>query len=307
MRRFSTSSAAPSPDSEFAASAARSVSAVELEYRIVDVFAVRPLTGNALAVFLDAPGLPTELMQRIAREMNLSETTFVTSSGDSRYTSRIFTPGSELPFAGHPTLGTAWVLRDEGAISGAAIVQETAAGETAITFEDDTVWFDRGGDGGADSTDVDSVVSELGVRPDLVGAAWDLPARAVELRPAIADCGIRQLMVPLGSLQALTELRASDIREPGGTQGVYFFVQTSPEAVTARFFATGLGVPEDPATGSAAAGLGLYLGQRVGPGQIAISQGEQIGRPSTLHVRFEPGRVQVGGRVKPVASGILTL
>lgn len=109
------------------------------------------------------------------------------------------------------------------------------------------------------------------------------------------------------SLEAVRRLLASDIREPEDTQGAYFFARTGTEHVEARFFAAGLGVTEDAATGSAAAGLGLYLGQRVGTGRIAISQGAVLGRPSTLHVDFGPERVRVGGRVEPVAKGVLTL
>ena len=280
---------------------------MDLPYRIVDVFAEEPLTGNALAVFPVAPDLPTDLMQRIAREMNLSETAFVTSSDSNGYRSRIFTPGSELPFAGHPTLGTAWVLRDAGAISREAVTQETAAGKTAITFEADAVWLERDGDGGVDVEDLGALASEVGIAPGLIGATWEAPGGPVELRPAIADCGIRQLMVPVASLEALRGLQSPDIREPEGSHGAYFFVRTGPRSVAARFFATGLGVPEDPGTGSAAAGLGLFLGQRVGTGRMAISQGEQIGRPSTLHVRFTEGRVRVGGRVEPVAKGVMTI
>ena len=280
---------------------------MELDYRIVDVFARQRLTGNPLAVFPSAPDLSTELMQAIAREMNLSETTFVHSAEGSRYGMRIFTPGAELPFAGHPTLGTAWVLRDMGSINGGAFIQETPAGETAVAFEGDEVWMDRAGDGGIDVPDVERAANELGVDAASVGAVWDGPAGAAELRPAVADCGIRQLMVPLASLGQLRGIRASDISEPQDTQGAYCFVRTGPNEVAARFFAAGLGVTEDAATGSAAAGLGLYLGQRVGSGRIAISQGDQIGRPSTLQVSFEPGRVRVGGRVEPVARGVLTL
>lgn len=280
---------------------------MELAYRVVDVFAREPLTGNPLAVFPEAPDLPTDLMQRIAREMNLSETTFVTSSDRGRYASRIFTPTSELPFAGHPTLGTAWVLRDAGSLSGDLVVQETSAGETPVRFESDGVWFDRDGDGGSGAGDIGSLATQLGVEAGMLDVAWDSSAGSVKLRPAIADCGIPQLMVPMESLKGLRNLRASDVREPDGSQGVYFFVRTGPEEVTARFFAGGIGVEEDAATGSAAANLGLYLGQRVGAGRIAISQGDQVGRPSTLHVRFEPGRVQVGGRVVPMAKAILTI
>lgn len=280
---------------------------MELAYRVVDVFAQGPLTGNPLAVFFKAPDLPTELMQRIAREMNLSETTFVTSSVGGRYASRIFTPTSELPFAGHPTLGTAWVLRDTGSISGDAITQETGAGETQVAFDGDEVRFERGGHGGADATDLQSMATRLGVEPGLLGAKWDSPAGPVELCPAVADCGIAQLMVPLRSLEDLKTIQASNVSEPEGSQGVYFFVRTGPEEMTARFFAGGIGVEEDAATGSAAANLGLYLGHRLGTGRIAISQGEQVGRPSTLYVNFAPDGVQVGGRVVPIATGVLTI
>ena len=280
---------------------------MDLEYRVVDVFARGPLTGNPLAVFPDAPDLPDDLMQRIAREMNLSEATFVTSSEDARYSVRIFTPSSELPFAGHPTLGTAWVLRDEGSLTGDAVVQQTAAGDTPVAFEGDDVWFERGGDGGEDIGDSGALTVRLGVKPGLPGAAWERQAGSVALQPAIADCGIRQLMVPVDSLDDLTGIRASDVHEPEGTEGAYFFVRTGPQEVTARFFAGGLGVTEDAATGSAAAGLGLYLGKRLGAGRIVISQGEQVGRPSALHIRFESDRARVGGRVVPMARGVLAL
>ena len=280
---------------------------MQLPYRIVDVFAREPLTGNPLAVFPDAPGLPTESMQAIAREMNLSETTFVGAAEGSRYAMRIFTPGVELPFAGHPTLGTAWVLRDRGAITGDAVVQATEAGETKVAFEGDEVWLGREGDGGTDFPDVEGLAAQLGVPAASIGAAWDTSGSSVELRAAVVDSGIRQLMVPVDSLEKLQSLQAADIREPDDAQGAYFFARTGPEEMTARFFAAGMGITEDAATGSAAAGLGLYLGQRVGQGRVTISQGEQIGRPSTLHVRFETGRVRVGGRVEPVAEGVLTL
>jgi trans-2,3-dihydro-3-hydroxyanthranilate isomerase len=112
-------------------------------------------------------------------------------------------------------------------------------------------------------------------------------------------------MVPMESPEAVDALRAGDISEPAGTFGAYFFCFTGPDMVTARFFGTGVGVTEDAATGSAAACLGLYLGQRLGQGRVSVSQGSHIGRPSRLHVRFDRGSVRVGGHVVPVGTGTL--
>src|SRR5687768_3284008 len=116
---------------------------VGLEYYVVDVFAEQVLEGNQLAVFPDGADIDETLMQKIARAMNLSETTFVTESSGTSYTSRIFTPSLELPFAGHPTLGTAWVLRSVGKVGGDAVVQKTRAGEAQVRFEGDRVSFTR--------------------------------------------------------------------------------------------------------------------------------------------------------------------
>src|SRR5437867_9577926 len=109
-------------------------------YLLVDVFAREPLAGNALAVFPEPGSVDPARMQRVAREMNLSETTFVTELRPDGYTVRIFTPSEELPFAGHPTLGTAWVLARLGAGSGDRVTQRSAAGDTAVTFEGGRVW-----------------------------------------------------------------------------------------------------------------------------------------------------------------------
>ncbi|HUR48958.1 MAG TPA: PhzF family phenazine biosynthesis protein [Acidimicrobiales bacterium] len=282
--------------------------AMELEYVLVDVFAETPLAGNALAVFPDAAGLSDELMLAIARETNLSETVFVTSAAADAYASRIFTPGVELPFAGHPTLGTAWVLRSLGRIADGAVTQETKAGATAVDFDGDTVWLERSGDGGTDDADVPALTRQLGADDGTMGLMWsDADGNPVRLTPAVADAGIPQVMVPLESPHAVDALRASDIREPEGTFGAYFFSFTGTDTVKARFFGAGVGVTEDAATGSAAAGLGLYLGQRLGPGRVRVSQGGQIGRPSILHVQFDRAKVRVGGDVVPIGRGVLTI
>ncbi len=280
---------------------------MELDYVLVDVFAESRLAGNQLAVFPEAPGLADGLMQAIAREMNLSETTFVTSTEPTGYRSRIFTPGLELPFAGHPTLGTAWVLRHLGQLDDGPVVQETKAGQTSIEFDGDMVWLQRNGDSGVDCDDMPSLAKELGVPTESIGLRWPRDGReAADLVPAVASAGIPQLMVPLRSPEAVDALRAGDIREPDGTFGAYFFSFTGPAEISARFFASEVGVAEDPATGSAAAALGLYLGRRLGTGRVVISQGRQIGRPSRLYVEFAPGNVKVGGNVIRVGRGVLS-
>ncbi|MGH2728535.1 MAG: PhzF family phenazine biosynthesis protein, partial [Actinomycetota bacterium] len=232
-------------------------------YRLVDVFAREPLAGNALAVFPDPGAVDPARMPRIAREMNLSETTFVTAIRPDGYDLRIFTPADELPFAGHPTLGTAWVLRELGAVAGDRVIQRSEAGETPVEFDGDRVWLERTGTPGEDIDDVAEVVGSIGAPADAVGFdAAALGGASAVLRPAIADAGVAQLMLPLSSPEVVAALRAPPwVRITGG---VFCFAPLGRGRVKARFFAPGLGVTEDPGTGSACAGLGLYLGARAG-------------------------------------------
>ena len=168
-------------------------------YRIVDVFAREPLAGNALAVFPDPGSVEPDRMQRIARETNLSETTFVTEIHPDGYDVRIFTPTEELPFAGHPTLGTAWVLRSLGAVAGDAVTQRSPAGETPVTFDGDRVWLERTGAPGEDLPKVGPVLEALGLEQQDVGFdAVALGGASVRLAPAVANAGLDQLMLPIG-------------------------------------------------------------------------------------------------------------
>jgi len=157
-------------------------------YLIVDVFAREPLAGNGLAVFPDPDSVDPERMQRIAREMNLSETTFVTALRDDGYDVRIFTPSEELPFAGHPTLGTSWTLRHIGAVKGDRVVQRSEAGETPVTFEGDHVWLERGGSGGTDLPDVDETLEMLDIGPGSVG--FDASASTNEIPCSTASSNV---------------------------------------------------------------------------------------------------------------------
>ncbi|MCA1833296.1 MAG: PhzF family phenazine biosynthesis protein, partial [Actinobacteria bacterium] len=176
-------------------------------YLIVDVFTDRPFSGNALAVFPDGHDVPSHLMQKIAREMNLSETTFVTRSSDDSYDVRIFTPSNEMPFAGHPTLGTAWVLRHLGRTSDRT-VQRSTAGDTPVSIALDTVWLERAGNVGPDVEDVSFVAHALGVSETDIGfSASQLGMERVMLAPAIADAGLAQLMVPIADSATLASMQ----------------------------------------------------------------------------------------------------
>jgi trans-2,3-dihydro-3-hydroxyanthranilate isomerase len=279
---------------------------VGARYLVVDVFAREPLAGNALAVFPDPGSVEADCMQKIAREMNLSETTFVTALRPDGYDVRIFTPTNELPFAGHPTLGTAWTLRHLQAVRGDRVVQRSAAGDTPVTFEGEHAWLERDGDGGKDlrSADVGEILDVLDIGEGSVGLdAAEIGGPKTRLLPAVADAGIAWLMLPLVDAAIVARLVAPTTL--GTVGGVYCFAPLGPGRLKARFFAPGHGVPEDPATGSAAAALGLYLGDRLGAFEVEIEQGAEIGRPSFISLRAEPGKSRVGGQVKPASEGAL--
>jgi trans-2,3-dihydro-3-hydroxyanthranilate isomerase len=277
---------------------------MRLRYQIVDVFTSRPLSGNALAVFPDASKVAGEAMQAIARELNLSETTFVTRSNASGYDVRIFTPAAEMPFAGHPTLGTAWVLRHLGRLTSDRAVQRSPGGDTAVSLALDTVWFERTGRVERDIEDASFVAHALGLPESDIGFnAAQLGMERVMLAPAVSNAGIEVLVVPIADSGTLASMRV-----PGGlhdltADGVYCFAPVAPTRIKARFFAPGLGVAEDPATGAAAAALGLYLSARAGDLAFDISQGAEVGRPSTITVVTARGRVRVGGAVVQAGEG----
>jgi len=285
---------------------------LRLEYDIVDVFADRPYTGNPLAVVYGAAGLETHQLQAIANEFNLSETTFPDPLGDRSYAVRIFTPTVELPFAGHPTLGTAWALRRRGHVADGRLVQHCGAGEVPVEVYPD----------GAELTAAPRSVSE-----PLDAGPW---LEAVGLRVRDGDAAVR--VASCGLAWAYLRVRADSLAGarvlPGRWSAPYapedplggicvYAVVPGDDGLTARarVFCTEVGVPEDPATGSAAAALGpVLVADRVAAssGQTAyrISQGTEIGRPSVLHGRVEARdgaatTVRVRGAVVPIASGSL--
>lgn len=264
---------------------------IDFRYRIVDVFTDQPLAGNALCVVLDP--VPEAVMPALAREVNLSETAFVTQTGDDAYDVRIFTPGAELPFAGHPSLGSAWVL-------GPGRWTQTSPGATVVI-----------------DVDADHVGATMGQPDPTLKEVWGEPAaEALGLGPIKAAYaaevgGTRHLLVPTDqpidgldpSPSALARL-ARDVR----CSGIAPFRRLDDRTITARVFVPLAGIPEDPGTGSAAGPIGV-LARRLWdmPADLTISQGVEMGRPCTIEVHAEEGAVRVGGRVAACAEGRFTL
>ncbi len=264
---------------------------MELRYRVVDVFSDQPLAGNALCVVLDPA--PEHLMAALAREVNLSETTFVTGTGGGSYDVRIFTPSGELPFAGHPTLGTAWAL-------GPGRWTQRSPGATVEVVVDRTT---------ATMAQPDPVLTE--VYPEEPAVALGLGTRAGSHAFVVEVGGIRHLLVateaPLDGLQPdLAALRAAAVSVRA--TGVGAFRPVDATTVSARVFVPASSVPEDPGTGSAAGAIGVLAGRLFGvEADLAVEQGAAMGRPCRIEVHVEPGAMRVGGRVAACASGTFTL
>lgn len=286
-----------------------------MRYRFVtcDVFTDRRFGGNQLAVLPEAEGLSAEQMQAIATEFNYSETTFVLPPTDPSHFARvrIFTPRAELPFAGHPTVGTALVLAWAGRVpSDGAVVLEEGAGPVPVRVDGAQAEFTAPGvlEHGA-SMPEGPLAAALGLGPGEVRAADGLPC--------IASCGVPFLFLEVTSRAALARARlAAGAELPGaGTTGVFLFTRdTGDPAVDlrARMFAPAHGISEDPATGSAAAALAGFLGGRAGLKDgwhhWRMAQGIEMGRPSLILARARRqgervAEVRVGGQAVPVAEG----
>jgi trans-2,3-dihydro-3-hydroxyanthranilate isomerase len=272
-----------------------------LRYVVADVFTDVPLAGNQLAVFTDGRGVDDETMQKLAREMNVSETVFVLppeAGGHARI--RIFTPATELPFAGHPVLGSAFVL---GApLQLAEIHLETGSGVVPVTLEREgaRIIFGRMQQPIPNwelFAQAEELQGLLGVRSQLPVEVYDLGPHHVFLELAGKE-EVAALEPDFGALGRLTPI------------GVNCFAGSGTSWKT-RMFAPASGVAEDPATGSACGPLGIHLARhgRTEFGQeVEVSQGAEIGRPSTLYVRVDGSpekieRVEVGGSAVVVARG----
>jgi trans-2,3-dihydro-3-hydroxyanthranilate isomerase len=273
-------------------------------YVVADVFTDTPLSGNQLAVFTDARGLETKRMQALARELNYSESVFVLpSEGHGHVRIRIFTPAVEMPFAGHPCLGTAFVLAAPLQLD--EIRLETGVGVVPVTLErdDSRIVFGR-------MVQPIPTVEPFGEREDELLAV--LGVERSELPVDVYDNGIKHVYVCLGSQEDVASLRPdlAPLAEFDAVLGINCFAGAGSRWKT-RMFAPAGGVPEDPATGSAAGPLALHLARH---GKIAfgdaieISQGAELGRPSTLYARVDGSvdeiqRVEVGGSAVVVARG----
>jgi len=270
---------------------------------ILDVFAEQPLSGNQLAVVHDAASLADDEMQAIALETNFSETTFVTARSEGRASVRIFTPAWELPFAGHPTVGTAWELtRGKGSIT-----LDLGVGPVSVRFDDGIGWMTPPEVSFAGTLDGAMAAELIGLSP--ADLATDLP---IEL----AQVGPRFVLIPLRSLDALKaarlkgELHQQLLADGVGVQCVFVFTAQpyTPDAdYAARMFFESSGVREDPATGSANSAFAAYLRKHRGEvGAVVVDQGVEINRPSRLYLRVAAS-LEVGGKVQPVMTGQLVL
>jgi trans-2,3-dihydro-3-hydroxyanthranilate isomerase len=279
-----------------------------MDFYHVDVFTDSAFAGNPLAVLPDASSLGSKQMQAIASELNLSETAFVTAIDRDSYSVRIFTPKEELPFAGHPTIGTAWLLSHLGLFDGSEIVQHSGAGPTPVRRRGDETWLERRGASEADIGDREpDIVHRLARALGIEDGDVELEAREIgrsgRLRPAVSNAGLDQIMVPVKSVEALGRCRPDRTIAEQYDAGLYCFTALQAGRLQARGFFPGVGVSEDPATGSAAAALGLYLADRVGDIDFEIRQGIEMGRPSVIRVRARRGVVEIGGRCALIAKG----
>jgi len=286
----------------------------------VDVFAEKSLAGNQLAVVLDAGDIPSEAMQRIAKEMNISETTFVLPPSDPAYAARvrIFTPTSELPFAGHPTVGTAWVLATEGLVAGGALEFILEEGTGAVPV--------RGvkGPGGLTFWMTHPELTFGAVERRRVQAAGLIGLTEEDLVPEVpvqvASTGNPFLFFALRDARAVDEAEAdleqlSDVLEATQAFGAFIFAAVGGNRLYSRMFS--LDIPEDPATGSGSGPLGAFavkygLVPRAPQVAIVNEQGTKMGRQSFIHIELTygasedvPTHIEVGGSVRPVITGTL--
>jgi trans-2,3-dihydro-3-hydroxyanthranilate isomerase len=290
---------------------------------IVDVFTDRALTGNQLAVVLDAGDIAPDVMQKVAREMNFSETTFVmaTTQAGCAAKVRIFTPGTELPFAGHPTIGTAWVLATQGLIPGGA--QEFALEEGVGPV---TVREERGPNGSTfwmthPPLKFGEVITDR--RRIAVGLGLDESYLVADVPLQVATTGLDFLYVALRDKRAVDAAVSEKTRLREAFAGraplpVFLFASDGANRLYSRMFAPDAnGIDEDPATGSASGPLGAFavkygLVPHSPSVSITSQQGTKMGRRSIIHIRLEygadkeiPTRIEVGGAVMPVVTGTL--
>lgn len=276
-----------------------------LNFRIVNVFTDQgaALTGNPLCVFENGESLDSASMLALARQFNLSETTFLLPSSVANARVRIFTPRYEMPFAGHPTLGSAFVCRALG-LGGAALTLETQAGVIPVQA-DGTRWTFQA---------QAPRWREVDAPKSLLAAMLGLAESDIGERPLWVKAGKEQLIVPLTSERAVRAARPNaalggEVVSEDGHRMIYVFTELDARRCLSRFFfPLGAAMLEDPATGSATANLGGWCiaMQRPTPLSLEIAQGEYTGRPSALHLHIDAERrIFVAGDVIELARGVV--
>ena len=301
---------------------------MQLQFQTVDVFTGKQFVGNPLAVVLNAEGLSSEQMQAIAAEFNLAETTFVRPPKDPAHTAevRIFTPRSEMPFAGHPNVGTAFVLARAGAcygrpVDGNGVVFEEKAGLVPIEIRRDGATVV-----GARLASPQPLSIGAEIASELVASACGISPADIETihhHPCIASCGVPFILAELKTRAALAAATArSDVfrnevsKHPATSILIYTQVNEAGIDIRARMFAPHHGIPEDPATGSANVALIGLLAKLRPEANLSLSktiaQGVEMGRPSLLEAKAEKhngvvAATFIGGRCVPVMSGSIDL
>ena len=293
----------------------------------LDVFTTRPLAGNALAVFPDARGLDAGTMQGLAREMNLSETAFVFPSSRATRHIRFFTPTSEVPLVGHPTVGTWWALADLGLLTDlppdgtTTITQETGRGVLPVD-----ITMVGGRPTRVVMTQTVPLFGDTVDRAALALAVGGPDALTAHPLSQVVSTALPQVMAPVVTRAALTGLPSggtgaglAQLLRSHDSDCVMLFAPPEGGTVFCRMFAPGFNIPEDAATGSAAGALGAYLVHHGvvqpvgGRAKLTLHQGAEIGRPSTLYVEVPVaadgtiGQVRVGGEAVRIITGEVTL
>lgn len=285
------------------------------KFYTVDVFADNKFEGNQLAVFPSANNLSVEDMQKIAREINYSETTFITSSTPTKkgYPVRIFTPYHEVPFAGHPTLGTAYIIRKLFTNDQETILIDLAGGSIPVNFKrDDTLWMKQNSPTFYSKLEPNKIATLLSIGLDDIDTI--LPIQEV-------STGLPFIIVPIKTLSALKNAKVNmkhllNIVENLSAKAILAYTtetNISGYDLSVRVFCDYYGIPEDPATGSANGCLAAYLVKYKALGDdyidIRVEQGIQINRPSTLFLKADMNNeeinVHVGGKVQLISKGEL--
>ena len=280
---------------------------MRLTYRLLNVFARAgdPFSGNPLCVVEGAQDLSDDQMQGLARQFNLSETTFLVPAAEGADAGvRIFTPHYEMAFAGHPTLGTAHAVRALG-LGGDDVALSMPAGTIPVTADGDT-WTLTANPGVVQAEyQVDEIASCVGLdAEDLVGPVQQVSTGSAQVIAHAAS--VEAVRRAVGDATLMRQFAGMGTR--GGETLVYLWCETGDGQIEARaLFTQGSAAIEDPATGSACSNLGAWLSDKGRSGSWVVSQGEQVGRPSTLLLSVDDGTVGVGGLVRALGEGTIEL